>query len=703
VDDILDRDKIERDIEDLKKYYKKKSYINPVIGPYEFKAGELTIPVTPGPILETYFKGNEIFSSKRLKKEISLRDEREITSDILRERVTRIRNLYHKEGYYHAQVTGGIETEGDIIRVTFFIFEGNRVILRRVTFEGITISSDTVRSIIPLQENRPYDKGLLDASRDSIVRFYTALGFVDVNVTEMSEKFSSDGTEVSLVFFVNQGREVKISEVNIHGNKAINIDDLKDVLQIEVGAPFNEFDIGEARYRLLSLYNRSGYINAEVEIERVIDNDSAVLTFRITENDPFVFGKIIISGNQKTKDTIIRREFAIREGEPYNYESIFRTRQQLYNLGIFTSITIEPIETSDVREHVDKEVRFHTQDILVDLEEANPGIVEISLGYGDYEHLRGSMDIGYNNLGGLNRKIGFRTELSSIEERYILNFIEPWLFNRPSLPFNVSLTKEKIRSIDIDTKDVKYKVNRLSLVAGIDKVFTERLKGNLNYEYSIVKTTDVEPGVILSREDTGTVGISSISPALFYDARDNPFNPTSGSLNGVVLKLASSAFFSEAQFIKAIMQSSWYFSLRKGLVFALSMKGGIAHGLGDTVELPIIERFFLGGRTTVRGYDHDSLGPKGSDDTPTGGNVFALLNGEFRISLGRGFGLVTFVDAGNVWQKIEQVESVLRYTTGLGLRYSTPVGPFRIDYGRKLNRKEGESAGEFHFSFGHAF
>jgi outer membrane protein insertion porin family len=474
-------------------------------------------------------------------------------------------------------------------------------------------------------------------------------------------------------------------------------------LQVEEGAPYNEFDIGDARYRVLALYNRLGFINAEVEVESIIESGSAAVIFKITENEPFIFGKIVISGNQKTKDNIIRREFTIREGDPYNYEAIFRTRQQLYDLGLFTSINFEPIETSDILKHAEKKTYAHTQDILVDLEEGNPGVVEFSLGYGDYEKLRGSLDISYNNLGGLNRQIGLRTELSSIEERYILNFRDPWLFNKPLLPFKASLTKEKIRSIDIDTKDIKYKMNRLSLVVGVDKEFTGSLKGNLNYEYSIVETTEVQPGVILSREDTGTVGISSISPALFYDTRDDPFNPTSGSINGVILKIASRALFSESEFIKAILRSTSYFKLRKGLIFAFSMKGGIAHGLGDTAELPIIERFFLGGRTTVRGYDHDSLGPKGADESPTGGNVFALFNSEFRISLGKGFGLVTFVDAGNVWTKISEFEPILRYTAGLGLRYDTPVGPFRVDYGHKLNREDGESAGEFHFSFGHAF
>jgi outer membrane protein insertion porin family len=701
--DVLDRERVEKDIKELRSFYKKRGHINPMVGPYTFEDETLSIPVLPGPVLEVFFKGNKIYSSKRLSEEISLKEENEITDDLIRESVDRIAGLYNKKGYYYAEVTGGVEREDNLIRVSFFIYEGQRVVLKEINIENITIPSEAIKSIIPLQENRPFDKGHISSSSESIIRFYNALGYLDAEIEEVRENFSSDGSKLTIVFVVNQGQEVINKELTIIGNKEVGIDEIRMALQVEEGAPYNEFDIGDARYRVLALYNRLGFINAEVEVESIIESGSAAVIFKITENEPFIFGKIVISGNQKTKDNIIRREFTIREGDPYNYEAIFRTRQQLYDLGLFTSINFEPIETSDILKHAEKKTYAHTQDILVDLEEGNPGVVEFSLGYGDYEKLRGSLDISYNNLGGLNRQIGLRTELSSIEERYILNFRDPWLFNKPSLPFKASLTKEKIRSIDIDTKNIKYKMNRLSLVVGVDKEFTGSLKGNLNYEYSIVETTEVQPGVILSREDTGTVGISSISPALFYDTRDDPFNPTSGSINGVILKIASRALFSESEFIKAILRSTSYFKLRKGLIFAFSMKGGIAHGLGDTAELPIIERFFLGGRTTVRGYDHDSLGPKGADESPTGGNVFALFNSEFRISLGKGFGLVTFVDAGNVWTKISEFEPILRYTAGLGLRYDTPVGPFRVDYGHKLNREDGESAGEFHFSFGHAF
>jgi len=700
--DIFDIGRVEKDIEKLKRYYKKQKYIKPVIGPYKFIDGELTIPIVPGPRLEVIFKGNDGLSSKRLLKEVPFLEDEEVTGELLQETINRIKRLYQKKGYYHVQVTGGIETEENLIRVVFFIFEGKKVFVKEIQLEGVSISPEAIKSIIPLEESEPFDDTILSSCRESIIRFYHALGYINVDVTEIRKNFIGDGSELNLVFVIHEGSQIRIKKINFVGNTVIDTSEIREALSIREEDPYNEIDIGNARYKILSLYNRSGYIDAQVDVESVIDAGMAAITFKITENNPSVFGKIIIRGNEKTKNKIIRREFAIKEGKPYDYEAIFKTRQRLSKLGLFTDISIEPLEASYLKKS-EKEGDIYIQDVLVDLKEGNPGAVEMGLGYGEYEHLRGFFDIGYRNLGGYNRQIGLRTELSSIKKRYILNFTEPWLFNKPRLSLNASLIKEDVRSVNIDTKDVMYKVDRLSLIVGVDKEFTENLKGSLNYEYALIETTDVKPGVILSKEDTGTLGISSISPSLFYDTRDNPFDPTSGSLNGVVLKFASGVLFSETEFIKAAFQSSWYFQIKKGLIFAFSFKGGVAHGLGDTVELPIIERFFLGGRTTVRGYDQDTLGPKGAEDDPTGGNVFALANVELRQSIGKGFGIVIFVDTGNVWKRVDNIGSTLRYTTGLGLRYHTPVGPIRIDYGQKLNKERGESAGEIHFSLGHAF
>jgi outer membrane protein insertion porin family len=695
--DIFDRDELDKDIRKIKGHYKKENYFNPIIGPYKFSDGVLIIPIKRGKKLELVFKDNTAISDKKLRKEVLFWEDEDITNELISEMANRIKRLYASKGYYYAQVAAGVESTEEVIKVTFVIFEGKKVTLRNINFEGITFKPEILKKIIPLNENKPFNSTLLNNSRNSLAGFYRALGYLEMKVVDIKKEFKNDGKDLTLTFVIDEGYQTKIKSIKIVGNNNVDTAEIRKVLNIKEGAPYNLIDIGDARYRILSLYSQYGYVDTNIDVESVIDDHEAVVTFKITENRPSIIGKIILRGNRKTKAKIITREFVFNEGEVYDQEKITRTKQKLYKLGLFTEVSIEMLEP--YTRGKDRLVR----DLLVSVKEGKAGAVEIGIGFGEYEKLRGSFDINYRNLGGYHRQIGFRAELSSVETRYILNFKEPWLFNKPNLSLKVFLMKEDRRSMNIETRDVLYKTDRFSFIASIEQELGKGLKAGLSYEYSFVDTKDVKPGVILSKEDTGTIGISSISPSLFYDTRDNPFDPTSGSLHGIVLKYASKLFLSETEFIKGTFQSSWFFPLIKRVVFAFSLRGGAAYGFEETEEIPLIERFFLGGRTTVRGYSHDTLGPKGSDGNPTGGNIFALTNVELRFSIGKGFGFVTFLDAGNVWRNSDEVRARLKYTAGAGLRYKTPVGPIRIDYGHKLNKEPDESSGEVHFSFGHAF
>ncbi|RJQ22841.1 MAG: outer membrane protein assembly factor BamA [Nitrospiraceae bacterium] len=695
--DVFDRDKVEQGMKRLEEYLLREDYYDPVIGPYEFSGGKLVIPVRKGPRLELSFKGNSVISSKKLGSEAPFLETREVSDETVQEAIDRMRNLYLSKGYHYSQIAAGVEAGEDITRVAFIIHEGERVLLKKINFEGTSFSHKALRSIVHFEEGKPYNENLLSEGEESILKFYNALGYLKAGISAIEKNFTREGREVEVTIVIEEGPQTKTREIRIAGNKEIGEQEIYNELQSLKGSPYNVIDISDARYRVLSLYGRRGYPDAKADVESKVDNEDAIVTFRITENRPSVIGKIILTGNNRTKAKIIKREFTIKEGETYNYDELLKTRQKLYRLGIFNEVSIETLTPPREVDHM------LARDMMVSLREGKAGSVEVSLGYGDYERFRTSLDFSYRNIGGYNRQAGFRAEASSVKQRFTLSFREPWLFNQPDLPFSVLLSKEDTRSVNLDTKDVLYETDRLSLLFGVEKEIRKGWKANLNYEYAFVDTKDVQPGVILSREDSGTLGIGSISPALFYDTRDDPFDPTTGFLQGIVIKLASKALLSETEFIKGTFQSSWFFPAGKGVVFAFSLRGGAAYSYDNIKELPLVERFFLGGRTTVRGYSNDTLGPKGADDTPTGGNVFCVVNSEFRVPIGKGFGLVPFLDAGNVWQLAEDIRPELKYTAGIGLRYKTPVGPVRIDYGHKMNRESGESSGELHYSFGHVF
>jgi outer membrane protein insertion porin family len=696
--DIYDRDEVEKNINKLREYYRKRDYVSPVIGPYWFANGELTIPVKKGPKLKVTFKDNDGLSSRKLNKEVFFMDSGEVTDELVSETIDRVKALYVSKGYLNVEIKSTVERSDELIEVIFDISEGEKVLLGQVNFTGISVQPEALKKIITLEEGKPFNNDLLSSSKESLARFYEALGHLQMEVVEVKKEVQNAGREVDIAFVIEEGLQTTIGSIEVSGNESISTTEILDALKTDTGMPYNEIDIGDARQRVLSLYLRHGFLSARVEVESVFDEDRAFLTVRIRENKPFIVGKIIVNGNLKTKEKIIRREFAFKEGDIYNPEDIARTKQRLYRLGIFNEVTVDVLE--EVYERDDNYVR----DMLVSVKESKAGSVEFGIGYGDFEKMRGGFDIRYLNLGGYNRQVGFRASASSISNRFVLSFREPWFLNKPDMPLNLFLLKDYRKNINADTREILYKIDRYSFIAGTKKAIATGLKAGLGYEYSLVDTYDVKPDVILSRNDVGTVGISSIIPGLFFDNRENPFDPDSGSFHRVVVKIASKLWLSETEFIKTTLKSSWFFPLMKRLVLAVSFGGGLAEGFDEgTGELPLVERYFLGGGTTVRGYIVDSLGPKGEGGDPTGGNIFALTNWEFRLSVWKELGLVTFIDGGNVWQTFDDFDGEIKFTAGAGLRYKTPVGPVRVDYGHKLDREEGESSGEFHFSIGQAF
>ncbi len=690
--DVFDRTLMEKDMERIKAYYKDKKYFRPVIGPYTFTGGTLSLQVETGRRLDTSIEGNDHVSMSRLSKELPFFDAEDFSDDIVEEAVQRILSVYHAEGYPFAQIAPVTTSEDDLIIVNFFVFEGVRVAVGKITFTGNTLSDKNLKGIMSLKEGKIYNPNFIDSDRETLKNFYGSLGYLSSAVEELQTKYEEGSNKINISVTIHEGPKTLIDRVTINGAKLIAGEELSKIIRIKQGDVYNEVDISDARYRAIEFYNNKGFPDATVSVTREIDGQKANITFHINEGALTLFGKAIVTGNRATKYTVVQRELMQEEDKPFDLSALAKERQKLYKLGLFTDINMEALD-----KHDDK------KDVLIKLREGNAGSVELGVGYGEYEQYRGMIDVSYRNLMGMNRQASLRLEFSSLEKRYILQYFEPWFLGTP-LPFRVSLLGEDKKEINVDTGETLYRLTRQTLSAGFEKKLSDVVKSELYYDFSVVNTFDVQPDVILSREDTGTLIISGLRLGLIYDTRDNPFSPERGILSGISLKLTSPVFASETDFAKLSFYGNVYHKIVPGVVLAASIRGGIAQGYYNTNALPIVERFFLGGRTTVRGYDQDTLGPKGTDGNPTGGNAYLMENLEIRTSLGKGLGVVTFLDGGNVWLKIDQINpAYFKFTTGLGLRYDTPVGPIRVDYGFKLQKEKGESSGVLHFSIGHAF
>lgn len=686
---IYDITEMERFKGELLKYYKKQDFVGTTVS-YKYQNGLLTIDVEPGTKLSIVFKGNSAVSTEDLMKEAPFFEINEVSDELIEETVASIESLYLKNGFIFAEVTPIISRSPGATLLQIFISEGDRYTVGGVTFEGSSLPQDKLMDIVSARVGDYYNPNDLESERDRLIDFYHSLGYPYVEVGE--PEITIHDNKAGINFVINEKQQVKITGIEITGAKSISPDEIKKAIPLKTGNPYNEVDIAESQRKIVELCGNHGYLDAKITVNRKITGTSAVVTFDVSEGEMTLFGRNVIIGNDKTRLVVVERELIHKAGMPFSYNELLQEKQRLYHLGLFSDVEVTPSERED-----------GTRDVIYRLKEANAGAVEYGVGYGEYEKYRAFLELSYRNLFGMDRTASFTSEFSSIEKRFILSYAEPFFYLR-DLTLKASILYESKRELNIDTHQTSYRLTRDTASAGVEKKLSDTIKGSLNYDFSVVKTKDVDPDIILSREDTGSLIISGLRPELIYDTRDNPFNPKTGILAGFSFKVASYLLLSQTDFLKLQLYANKYQKLSDRLVLALSLRGGMAQGYRTTDSLPIVERFFLGGRTTVRGYDQDTLGPKGADSYPIGGNAFLMGNFEIRTDVGHGFGIVNFVDTGNVWEKIPQVDiAQLRFTTGLGFTYNTPVGPLIVEYGVKLSREKGESLGAIHFSIGHAF
>jgi len=696
--DVYDQMKLAEDLEKIDRRFREMGYLNPVVGPYTFSDGRLHLSVEAGRKLDIEIKGNDSVASKALRNVMPFYEAREMRDDLIEEAVRRMLDLYHEKGFPSAQIAPIVTEEEQETILSFYVFEGEKVLVDFIRITGASIPEEKLKEIMALGKRSAYNPGALDDDIRSIRELYIALGYANVKVGKPTVRIVDD-IETSLSWAriqidVEEGERVLISGVFFEGVRGLDEGLLRNSLNIRAGDPYNEVDISDARRKVLAVYRSEGYYDCEVEVSKEFTVEGARVSFAVREGEKLYFGKTVVRGNRKTMLRVVTREFEHREDMPFDDSLLMKSRLELYRLGLFSSVEVRPLDRADDR-----------MDVLMDIREGKAGTIEFGVGYGEYERYRAFFDIGYKNLYGLNRQISLRTELDSLSNRIIVNYYEPWLFNRP-VENKTFLLREERKDRNIDTGEVNYRVLKYTASTGIEKRIGARVRATLYYEYSIVETFDVKPGVVLSREDTGTLSIISLSPGIIYDSRDDPFDPQGGVLAGIKVKPASKLIMSETDFVKVTLHASHYRRLARWLVAAVSFRGGVAKGFRETDELPLVERFFLGGRSTVRGYNQDSLGPKTqtTDRTPIGGNAFLLGNFELRTRVVKNWRIVPFVDTGNVWSKVHNVKLAgLKYTTGLGIQYNTPAGPIRLDYGYKLDREPGESKSEIHFSLGYAF
>jgi outer membrane protein insertion porin family len=478
--DVYDQIRLNEDLKRIADYLKRRDYYNPSVGPYSYRDGELEMAVLPGKKLIITMEGNKVISQKNLMKEVPFFEIGTFNDEVISEAIGRMLFLYHDAGYASAQIAPVISSGEEALHITFFILEGEKYRIKDIQFIGSQLPHKKLQEVMALTIDGVYNPDILGKDRDSLKEIYGSLGYLETEVKEFETKIDEKDKTIEIRVNIHEGERTEISDVDIAGVEPDMKKKSMEIVGLKPGDPYNEVDISNARFRILDFYSNYGYTNVDVIVTRTVEGHKASLKFSVTEGSKKFFGTTIVAGNNSTRYTVIKRELVNKEGEPYTFGTIANDRRKLYKLGLFTAVDIESLDSDD-----DK------KDILIKVKEGNAGAVEFGFGYATYEQFRAFIELSYRNLWGMNRLASLRTEVSGLEKRVILQYYEPWFMGHP-LPFRAITLLEDKKEITIPGRDTIYRLRRYTATAGFEKKISSSVKADIYYEFSLVKTSDVQ-------------------------------------------------------------------------------------------------------------------------------------------------------------------------------------------------------------------
>ncbi len=686
-------------------------------------------------IRKIIFEGNREFSDKDLQEEIVSLPGEVLSEPRLKDDVAVIYGLYEKEGYLQAEVAyqEKLEPESGEATIIFDIKEGREVRIREITIEGaVKVDEDDLLDLMKTKCRSLFRSGIFEEARfeadlERIIYYYRSHGYLDVKIKDVEKTFSDDGTKMYIRITVEEGKEYFTGEIKVLGNENFPAEELVALLKLKPGEVFT-FEALRADARAgQDFYSSRGYIDASIRPQAVYNQTTERMdvNYVIKENRISYVGRIDIRGNEISRDIVIRRELAVKPGELFDGVKVDRSRERLYNLGYFQRVNIDPVPTSVA----------NVKDLTIRVEEKKTGEFMFGVGYSSIDDFIGFVEIGQGNFDLFNppyfmgggQKMKIRAEFGTTRSNYQLSFTEPWLFGIP-LSFGVDLYRRTWGWSDYDEKRIGGDIR-------LRRRLTDFLEAGLTYRLENVEIYNVDNNADQSiKDEEGTNLISSLTPSLTRDTRDSFLIPTRGMKNTLSFEVAGGMMGGDKEFTKTNFSSSFYQTIIPGHILGFRFRMGTARAYGGTEEVPVYERFYLGGANTIRGFRYREVGPRQIDpntgefeDNPRGGDSMIMGSVEYTFPIWDMIRGAVFFDIGNVWMDnlwedtdTGQTDKFLgnrwlkslNSGAGIGLRLYLPIGPIKLDYGWPIVAgppDEGESrgwndtGGRFHFNIGYAF
>ena len=652
-------------------------------------------------VTDIVFDGNDALSDDKLKEMITLKNQVFLDQQEIKLSAEKIRAEYQKDGYHKAKVIPVIqELHESRNRVIFFIQEGARAKIDTIHFAGMTVfDKKDLLGVMANQEWIPFlslltDAGILhqeELSNDieRIKEYYSNRGYLDIQVGTPAIELSDDKESVTLTFRISEGQPYTVRTVRYEGNTVFRDEDLAWYSFIRPDDVFQRTTVRQEVSRITDLYGAQGYSFAEVVPGLAPNADTLTtdVTFTIKEGSLIRVREIHITGNDKTRDNVIRRELRVDEQEVLDSAAIKRSFQRLNNLNFFETVELFP-----------EQVEEDKVDVEVQVKEKPTGQFSIGGGFSTLDRFTAIANITEGNLFGLGYLVRVRGQVGVRRTIGVLTFRNPALFDGP--------TSFQADGFSTETNFLTYAEERMGGTIQWGRAFSEYISGSLTLVGEAIKIKNLAsdaPSFIRNQlGDQSTVGFRS---SIFRDTRDFFQDPRTGSRTGLRLGFGAEALGGTNNFYRFALDGLKYIPLPVwDLRMAFRSRFGMAEGyLGDSV--PLTELFFVGGINTMRGFQYGRAGPVTSSGTLAGGNKQLIFNSEliFPVLPAAKLNGVLFFDYGKGFAEDEGLDFQLRATTGFEVRWISPFGPLRAAWGLKLDREPQEQQSVFEFSVGNVF
>ncbi len=642
--------------------------------------------------------GNKIFEEEEIRENMGISTGSILNLHRINSNIERIRTIYKEKNYHDVQVAYELrELENNQADLEFHIVEGEKSQIKSITFEGNESFKDKrLKKMMQTSEkdflswltaSGTLKKEDLDQDMARIHAFYQNNGFIQARVGEPQVEFRDNWIYVTVK--IDEGPQFKVGQVDIEGDLVLSKEELMKKVSINQQTYYNREVVRNDVLALTDLYSDEGYAYADIApmIDKDMDNLIVDITYTIDKRNQVFFERIIITGNTKTRDKVIRRELQVHEQELYSGKKLKRGVRNLYRLEYFEDIGIDTEKGSSEDSMV----------LEVDIKEKATGSFSFGGGFSSVENVFILGSVAQRNLFGRGQTLELRALLGGRSSRYSLSFTEPWMFDIP-LSFGVDLFNWE-RDYDDYDKDSKGGGVRFSY-----PIF-RNTRAYLGYIYEDADIEDIDEDAAKSiKELEGRNVESSVTATIEYDTRNRLFNPSEGQKHSISIQYAGLG--GDIAFTKYEGQLGFYLPLFWETVGVVHAEGGFIKKASGG-KLPDYEKFYLGGINSMRGFDWRDISLTDEDGADIGGDAFVQLNLEYVFPLVKKAGLngVIFYDTGNVYGDEGHIDLTdLRESAGWGIRWYSPMGPIRLEYGYILDPQgDEEEAGKWEFSMGANF